>query len=496
MKRIMTVVLCTLAAVSAVAQSKDYKLGKWVEIQNAIVKELDKSYVDTLPVDRMSRAAIDAMLAELDPYTVYVPEEELESFSMQLSGIYAGVGAIIYKEEGKNVVINEPYWFAPCVKSGIESGDEILEIDGVDVKPLDSKTCSEKMKGQPGTIVEFKVKKVYTGDTLKVKVRREQIHLPDIEYAGMLDSHTGYILQSKFTEGVGDQMRARVQELKAQGMDKLILDLRGNGGGLLTEAARIVSIFVPQNSLVATSRGRGGKEMTVYRTQQEPLDEKLKLVVLVDGGSASASEIVSGALQDLDRATIMGTRTYGKGLVQNVHSLPYGGQLKVTIAKYYTPSGRCVQARDYSHRNPDGSVGMIPDSLTREFKTLKGRTVRDGGGITPDVILTVPEYDDIVYSLVVSGTVGQYALKYKIEHPSIPAADDFHFTDMDDFKAYVKPLLKESSWADLENIRTEQIIPFIEEEIVTRYYYQEEGVRHRLRYDDELQEALTTDLVL
>ncbi len=488
--------LCVMSTMSLFAQSKDYKLGKWVEIQNAIVKELDKSYVDTLPVDRMSRAAIDAMLSQLDPYTVYVPEEELEDFSMQLSGVYAGVGAVIFKEEGKNVVLNEPYWFAPCVKSGLESGDEILEIDGVDVKPLDSKTCSEKMKGQPGTIVEFLVKKVHTSDTLKVKVRREQIHLPDIEYAGMLDHKTGYILQTGFTEGVGDQMRAKVLELQDQGMEKLILDLRGNGGGLLQEAAKIVSIFVPKNSLVATSRGRDGKDITVYRTEQDPLPGKLDLVVLVDGGSASASEIVSGALQDLDRATIMGTRTYGKGLVQNIHNLPYGGQLKVTIAKYYTPSGRCVQARDYSHRNPDGSVGMIPDSLTHEFKTLKGRTVRDGGGITPDIILTVPEYDDIVYSLVIGGIVGQYALKYKISHPSIPAVDDFRFTDMEDFIAYVKPLLKESYWPDLEKIKPEQIIPFIEEEIVTRYYYQEEGVRHRLIYDEELKEALTKDLVL
>ncbi len=495
-KRILAVLMCVLTGVGALAQSKNYKMGKWVEIQNAILKELDKSYVDTLPLDRMEKAGIKAMLAQLDPYTVYVPEEELEDFSMQLSGMYAGVGAIIYKQEGKNVVINEPYWFAPCVKSGLESGDEILEINGEDVRPLDSKTCSEKMKGQPGTVVEFLVKKVYTSDTLKIKVRREQIHLPDIEYAAMISDKTGYILQTGFTEGVGDEMRCTIADLKSQGMEKLVLDLRGNGGGLLSEAVKIVSIFVPENSLVVTSRGRDGKELDVYRTQQAPLDEKLSVVVLVDGGTASSSEIVSGALQDLDRATIMGSRTFGKGLVQSVKSLPYGGQLKVTTAKYYTPSGRCVQIKDYSHRNEDGSVGDIPDSLTHEFKTLKGRTVRDGGGITPDILLKESEYDDITVSLVLSGLVGQYALQYKIEHPSIPPTDDFHFDDFEGFIAYVKPMLTDSAVADLEKLDPAQIIPFIEEEIVTRYYYQKEGVRLRLRYDDELREALSKDPVL
>ena len=494
--RTMVLLLCLFVSLSLGAQSKSFKMGKWVEIQNAILKELDRSYVDTLPLDRMEKAGINAMLAQLDPYTVYVPEEELEDFSMQLSGMYAGVGAIIYKAEGKNIVINEPYWFAPCVKSGIESGDEILEINGEDVKPLDSKTCSEKMKGKPGTVVEFLVKKVYTSDTLKIKVRREQIHLPDIEYAGMITEDTGYILQTGFTEGVGDEMRRKVAELKSQGMKKLVLDLRGNGGGLLSEAVKIVSIFVPKNSLVVTSRGRDEKVSQEYRTQEAPLDEKLTVVVLVDGGSASSSEIVSGALQDLDRATIMGTRTYGKGLVQSVKSLPYGGQLKVTTAKYHTPSGRCVQIKDYSHRNEDGSVGDIPDSLTHEFKTLKGRTVRDGGGITPDIILDMPKYDDITVSLVLSGLVGQYALQYKIEHPSIPAQEDFHFDDYEGFLAYVKPSLTAEAVSDLEKLDRSQIIPFIEEEIVTRYYYQEAGVKVRLRYDDELREALSKEPVL
>ena len=497
MKKISFVITCfVLCSAVCHSQSKNFTMGSWMEIQSSILKELDRSYVDTLPLKKMQKAAIDAMLSQLDPYTVYVPEEEMEDFSLQIGKVYGGVGAIIYKPEGENVIINEPYAGSPCVKYGLESGDEILEINGEDVKQLDTKSCSDKMKGQPGSQVEFLVKKVYTGDTLKVKVRRERIHLPDIVYSGMLDAHTGYISQTGFTEGVADEFRKRVQDMKSQGMTKLIIDLRGNVGGLLTEAVGIVSIFVPKNSLVVTSRGRDGKERDVYYTQKEPVDTKMDLVVLANGGSASSSEIVCGALQDMDRATIMGTRTFGKGLVQSIFPMPYGGELKVTVAKYYTPSGRCVQAIDYSNRNPDGSVGHIPDSLTHEFKTQKGRIVRDGGGITPDVIIEDPEYDDMVVSLVMSGIVGQYALEYKRSHPSIEPLSDFHFDDMDGFKAFVKKWVKPEVYADVDNISEDQIISFIEEEIVTRYYYQSEAAKFALKYDTQLAEALKTKLVL
>lgn len=497
MKRWISAAFLFVAVVSiSYAQSKDFRLGRWIEIQNAIIKELDKSYVDTLPITKMERASIDAMLSQLDPYTVYVPEDEVEDFSLMIGGIYGGIGAIIYKPEGENVYINEPYDGSPCLKSGLESGDQILKINGEDVKPLDSKACSEKMKGQPGSVVEFLVKKVNTSDTLKVKVRRELIHLPDIKYAGMIAPKTGYILQTGFTEGVADTMRVKVNQLKAQGMEKLILDLRGNGGGLLKEAVEIVSIFVPENSLVVTSRDRDGKDVEVYRTQKAPLAEKMKLVVLVDGGSASSSEIVSGALQDLDRATIMGTRTFGKGLVQSVRPLPFGGQLKLTVAKYYTPSGRCVQAIDYSHRNPDGSVGYIPDSLTHEFKTVSGRIVRDGGGITPDVQIESPKYDDIVYSLVMSGLVDQYALHYKTTHSSIAPADEFQFDEFDDFISYILPFVTEEAAENVKTLDHSQIKPFIEEEIIVRYYGQHEANKQRLKYDTQLQQALKAKTVL
>lgn len=497
MKRMITALVAGFISAGAVfSQSQNFQIGQWMEIQNYILKSLNSSYVDTLPIAKMQKAAIDAMLKELDPYTIYVPEEEVEDFSLRMMGIYGGIGAIIYKEEGKNVVLNEPYEGSPCVKAGLESGDEILFIDGTDVKPLDTKTCSDMMKGQAGTTVNFKVKKVHSGDTVSVNIKREIIHLSDVEYAGMLDSKTGYILQTGFTEGVGETVRQKVKELKDRGMEKLVLDLRGNGGGLMNEAVDIVSIFVPKGSLVVTAKGRNDEIRDIYYTTKEPLDEKLPLVVLVDGSSASASEIVSGALQDLDRATIMGQRTYGKGLVQSIKPLPYGGQLKVTVARYYTPSGRCVQAIDYFHRDKEGAARHIPDSLTHEFTTLKGRTVRDGGGITPDVTLEIPQYDDIVYSLVLGGIVGQYALEYKTKHEKVAPVEEFNFTDFDDFREYAKKFIKEEALGQLDSLKNEQIKPFIEEEIMVRYYFQQAGVKLRLRYDDMLKEALTKELVV
>ena len=496
MKRTIIIIALALLTLTAGAESKNFKLGKWVEIHNAILKELGRSYVDTLPVDRMERTAIDAMLANLDPYTVYVPEEEQEDFQMQIGKVYGGVGAIIYKPDlDGNVVINEPYAGSPAVKAGLRCGDEIVAINGESVHGQDSKACSDKMRGAPGTEVKFLVKRVYERDTVEIVVTREKIHLPDVEYAGMLDATTGYIYQSGFTEGVADEIRSHVIALKKQGMKRLVLDLRGNGGGLMQEAIRIVSLFVPRGSLVVTSKGRDPKDIEEYRTYEAPVDTKLPLIVLVDSGTASSSEIVSGALQDLDRATIMGRRTFGKGLIQSIRPLPYGGQLKVTVGKYYTPSGRCVQAIDYSHRAADGSVSQIPDSLTHEFRTKGGRIVRDGGGITPDVELEAPKYDDIVYTLVMRGIVEQYTLKYVAEHESIAPVESFVFDDYDGFLAFAAEKLPLSDKSKLESLVREQIVPFIEEEIVVRYYYQAAGVQLRIRYDEELKTALSSPMV-
>ena len=518
-----------VSGLTASAQSHSFKLGQWVEIENSILKELNRSYVDSLPVDRIMRAGVDAMLENLDPYTIYIPEEENEDLQMMLSKTYGGIGAIIFKEKDANVVINEPYYGSPAWKNGLRCGDEIIAIDGQPTKGLEAKESSDRMKGKPGTTVSFKVLKAHGGDTVDVSIVRERIHIPDVEYVGMLDDTTGYIYQSGFTDKVSDEIKAGYYKLKEQGMKRLVLDLRGNGGGLMNEAINIVSLFVPKGSLVVSSKGISPESYKEYRTSSEPVDTEIPLIIMVDSGSASSSEIVAGAIQDLDRGIIMGKRTFGKGLVQTVRPIAYNGQLKVTTAKYYTPSGRCVQAIDYSHRNEDGSVGHIPDSLTHEFRTSKGRIVRDGGGITPDVEVAAPSYSRLVYSLVLNGIIDRYVIKYVREHDSIPALADFRFSDEDfeDFISFAKTqefdyrssaetlfdqmkkeleedglagtmsaeldALEKAIEIDKEafiRLKKEEIRPFLEEEIAVRYYYQEAGIIVRLRYDRQLKDAL------
>ena len=536
MKRLLLILAASAALFigqNASAQSKSFKLGQWSEIYNSMVRELNRSYVDSLPVDRIMRASVDAMLKELDPYTIYIPEEENDDLQLMLSNTYGGIGAIIHKTKESNVIINEPYANSPASKFGLTCGDEIIAIDGTLTKGLEIKESTDRMKGKPGTTVVFKVKKVRTGDTVDVPVVRERIHMPDVEYAAMLDDTTGYILQTGFTENVSADIRAKVNQLKKQGMKRLVLDLRGNGGGLMGEAINIVSLFVPKGTLVVSSKGNEARSEVKYHTTMDPIDTELPIIVLIDSGSASASEIVAGAIQDHDRGVIMGTRSYGKGLVQSIRPLPYNGQMKVTTAKYYTPSGRCVQAIDYSHRNEDGSVGHIPDSLTKEFRTAGGRPVRDGGGITPDIKLTSPEYSRLVYALVLGGVIDQYVIDYCRRHDSLPAVDEFHYTGEDfedfikfaktqdfDYRSSAKTLydqmkkelekdgLAESMTAELTalekaldmekeqflRLKKDEIIPFIEEELAVRYWFQEAGIQIRLRYDDQLKEALKAEM--
>ena len=529
-----TAVILALSCLMADAQSKSFKLGQWTEIHNSIIRELNGSYVDSLPVDRIMRAGINAMLENLDPYTEYIPEEENEDLQMMLSKTYGGIGAIIYKQVDSNVVINEPYYGSPAYRNGLVCGDEIIAIDGFPTKGLQAAESSDRMKGKPGTTVTFRVKKVRGGDTLDVPVTRERIHIPDVEYVGMLDDTTGYIKQTGFTDNVSEEVKAGYYKLKEAGMKKLVLDLRGNGGGLMNEAISIVSLFVPKGSLVVSAKGRDDASYVEYRTTSEPVDTEIPLVIMVDGGSASSSEIVAGAIQDMDRGTIIGTRTFGKGLVQSVRPIAYNGQLKVTTAKYYTPSGRCVQAIDYAKRNEDGSIEHIPDSLTRTFYTAKGRPVKDGGGITPDVEIKAEQYSRLVYSLVLSGVVDSYVLKFVREHDSIAPLQDFRVTDeiFEDFIAFAKTQdfdyrsgartlfdemkkeldkdgLSESMSSEIDalgkalemdkehfiRLKKDEIIPFIEEEIAVRYYYQEAGIEVRLRYDDQLEKALEAPLI-
>ena len=487
--------MLVISGYGAYAQSKNFKLGQWTEIHSSIIKELNRSYVDTLPVDKLFRAGIDSMLEQLDPYTVYIPEEENEDLQMMLSKTYGGIGAIIHKKKEDNVIINEPYFGSPAHKHGLQCGDEILEIDGVPTKGLETKESSDRMKGKPGTQVVFKVKKVRTGDTLDVPIIRERIHLPDIEYADMINDTTGYILQGSFTEGVSQQIKEKFLDLKSRGMKTLVLDLRGNGGGLMSEAVNIISLFVPKGTLAVSSKGMTEDSKREYKTQHEPIDTETPVIVMIDGGSASASEIVSGGLQDLGRARIMGKTSFGKGLVQSIRPLPYNGQMKVTTAKYYTPSGRCVQ----------------------------------GIGVTPDVEIDLPSYSRLVYSLVLSGVVDQYVLKFVREHESVAAPEDYHFSDEDfeDFISFAKTQefdyrssaktsfdkmkqeLEEDGLAEVMSselsalekalemdkerfirLKKSEIIPFLEEEIAVRYWFQEAGVKIRLRYDNQLMEAL------
>ena len=491
----MAAALSAICILDAAAQSKNFKLGQWTEIHSSIIKELNRSYVDTLPVDKVFRAGIDAMLEQLDPYTVYIPEEENEDLQMMLSKTYGGIGAIIHKKKEDNVIINEPYFGSPAHKNGLQCGDEILEIDGVPTKGLETKESSDRMKGKPGTQVVFKVKKVRTGDTLDIPIMRERIHLPDIEYADMINDTTGYILQGSFTEGVSQQIKEKFLDLKSKGMKQLVLDLRGNGGGLMSEAVNIISLFVPKGTLAVSSKGMTEDSKREYKTQHEPIDTETPIIVMIDGGSASASEIVSGGLQDLGRARIMGKTSFGKGLVQSIRPLPYNGQMKVTTAKYYTPSGRCVQ----------------------------------GIGVTPDVEIDIPSYSRLVYSLVLGGVVDQYVLKFVREHESIPAAEEYHFSDEDfeDFISFAKTQefdyrssaktsfdkmkkeLEEDGLAEVMSaelnalekalemdkerfirLKKSEIIPFLEEELAVRYWFQEAGVKIRLRYDRQLMEAL------
>lgn len=536
MRRIaLTVCSLTLCLVLQ-GQSQSFKLGQWMEIQTSVMGNLSKYYVDSIPVDRMYEAGLASMLETLDPYTVYVPESGQDDFEMMISNSYGGIGAIIYKPSREmNVIINEPYENSPAARAGLRCGDEILSIDGMSPVGLEVGEASAKMKGKPGTVVTFQVKKVRTGEICEVKITRERIHLPNVEYFGMLDDGiTGYIYQTGFTSGTADEVRSAVVQLKKQGMKKLVLDLRGNGGGAMEEAIREVGIFVPKGTLVVTTKGSVEQERK-YVTRDDPEDTELPLMVMVDSGSASASEIVSGAVQDLDRGIIAGKRTFGKGLVQKILPIAYNGQLKVTTAKYYTPSGRCVQAKDYSHRAEDGSVGNIPDSLTREFKTASGRIVRDGGGITPDIVVESDSYNRVTYAAVLGGLTNNWPVEFVKTHESIAPVEDFHLSD-EDYDAFVqwaadqtfdnrsesetyldllvKQLKKDGEYddvsaqlAEVEKLvkmdkkaalmrSREQLRSILEEEIAVRYYFQKAGPQIRLRTDNQLKTALASFTVL
>ena len=518
------------------AQSKDFKTAKNLEIQHHILGELSTRFVDTLDFEQLITTGITAMLKSLDPYTEYIPEEDDETIELMTTATYGGIGSVIKKIDTLGVIISQPYIGSPAVKSGLEPGDIILKIDGEDVLPLTADQCSSKMKGQPGTDVVFLVKKARGGELKEYTITRERIHIPDVSYSGIIDKKydkspckTGYIKLDSFTANGAEDVKSALVSLKEQGAERIVLDLRGNGGGLMDQAVEIVSLFVPKGTTVVSQKGRTPDANMSYKTMKEPVDTTIPLLVLVNSSSASSSEIVAGALQDLDRAVIAGIRTFGKGLVQAIRPVGYNGSLKLTIAKYYTPSGRCVQAIDYSNRNSDGSAGAVPDSLKNAFKTKNGRTVYDGGGITPDTTITFEPFSRVAVSLIMNDVINDYAMQYYAKHEQIAPAGEFVLTDAE-YEEFVKfastrkfdsrsaaqaqleQMIKSAKEEGLYDINKEEfkaleeklsvskekmlalkkaeIKPIVEEEIVNKYYFTPGRVESMLRNDLQLHKAL------
>lgn len=485
-----------IAATGLMAQMRSPKddVSRSLDIFNSVFKQLQTTYVDTINADKAVSTAINAMLGSIDPYTEYIPESEQEDFMTIATGTYGGIGSLIMQRDGR-VYVSEPYLGTPSQQAGMRPGDMFVAIDNDTVTGWKSDAVSSRLKGQAGTPVKITVKRPYASDSiLTFNLTRAKIDIPTVTYSGvMTDGHTGYIGLNTFNEksanAVGDALKA----LKANpNVTGIILDLRGNGGGLMESAIKIVGHFVPKGTEVLRTRGKGQLNEQVYKTTSKPIDTEIPLAVLVDDGSASSSEIVAGALQDLDRAVIVGERSYGKGLVQSTRQLPYNGLLKVTIAKYYIPSGRLIQAIDYSHRNPDGSVARIPDSLTRVFHTRAGRPVRDGGGITPDLPVTLPDASHIAYNLVMGNSIFDFATRYVAGHDSIAAPGVFVVDDemYDQFKKSLDPKkvqydkLTETMLSQLEDVTRRE--GYMTDSVSTQFEALRGMLKHNLNRDLDL----------
>lgn len=433
-----------LVATGATTRSNKSEVSRNLLIFNTLFKELQTQYVDTIDATGSMRTAIDAMLGRIDPYTEYYPAEEQDQLLSISSGQFSGVGSTIQRR-GKEVLFTEPQWGSPAREAGIRHGDRILRIDGDTVGPdMDISAVSRKLRGQAGTHVVVDVRRPYAEDSLLTfDITRGVIKVNPVPYYGVLPDSVGYIRVTTFNEKTAGQVRDGVSEmLRSPGLRGIVLDLRGNGGGLLESAVQVVSNFVDNGTEVVRTRGRAAGTEKVYKTTQSPQARRTPLAVLTDGGTASSSEIVAGALQDLDRAVVIGERSYGKGLVQTTRPMPYGGYMKVTTGRYYIPSGRLIQAIDYSHRNPDGTVARIPDSLTNVYRTRVGREVRDGGGITPDIKIEAKEMNRLIYNILADNWAFDYATRYAARHPEgIGSADKFEITDsiFADFKSFIDP---------------------------------------------------------
>lgn len=439
---LLVISAAALIAVGATRSSKS-DISRNLDTFASIYKALQTSYVDTIDADKSMNTAISAMLNEIDPYTEYIPESEQDEFLTISTGEYGGIGAYIMQRPEGGVQVTEPRDGTPSQKAGLRPGDMFLVINGDSVTNADSKTVSNMLRGQAGTDVKVTVKRPYVTDSiLDFTITRSKIDINPVPYYGVERGDIGYIQLTTFNDKTYEKTRDALKALKSNpAVKSIVLDLRGNGGGLLESAVQVVSLFVPKGTEVLRTRGKGMQNERIYKTPYQPVDTDIPLAVLVNSGSASSAEIVTGALQDLDRAVIVGDRSFGKGLVQSTRQLPYNGLLKVTIAKYYIPSGRLIQAIDYSHRNADGSVGRIPDSLTTVWHTRAGREVRDGGGITPDLKVELPEGNRLLYNIIRDNWSFDFANRYAATHATIPPAEQFEVTDtiFNEFKAFINP---------------------------------------------------------
>lgn len=521
---------CLVVSFHSTGQSENnFEISKNLDIYATLLKELDKNYADLINPAELTETAIEAMLETLDPYTVYIPESNAEDYKLMTTGQYGGIGALIHKN-GSYVIISEPYEGFPAQKSGLKAGDKILEINGKSMKDKNSDEVSEILKGQPGVELEILIGRTGVSDPFVVKVVREEIKIPNIPYYGMLNGGIGYIKLTNFTQNAGNEVKKALNELKSNNELKgIILDLRGNGGGLLNEAVNICNIFIDQNQLIVSTKGKIASKNQDHFTRFAPVNKDMSLAILVDRGSASASEIVAGAIQDLDRGVIIGQRTYGKGLVQNVIPLSYNSQIKITVAKYYIPSGRCIQAIDYFHKDENGLSEKIPDSLISEFKTKNGRSVYDGGGIEPDVNMDAMKLSKISQTLIIKYFLFDFASQFALEHSSIASPDKFVvsdeiFNELIDFLKDKNYDYQTTSEEALEKLKTnatkenyfdaieqdynalkskilhdkskdlitykDEIKLILKDEIVARYYYQKGRIIASLSDDPEIAKAI------